>query len=224
MLTRLTSFLAGLMLLLCGLNTHAQENLPALRPGLVWGEKPAPPTPPSTVKGGEVVGGVQITAWLDKPSVTVANAIKLHFILTNLADAPLGLNERAAEGDFDFAAKDAQGKDVPLTRFGEIKRSWKGVIISSRPRTLKKGETAYYWVLVNRLLDLSLTGNYTLTIQREKGFFMENPTIWRSNPVPLTIESVVEPRYVPIPPNLPNPSPTPSTPSTPSTPPAPPAE
>lgn len=109
---------------------------------------------------GQVSGGFQLSASLDKEWVGFCEPVVLHLTIKNVSGEALRLWETFPDHDFVLEVTDDRGTSAPLTRFGEIARhaaSFRRLL-----RTVDPGEECSYAILVNRVHDMTLPGIYSI--------------------------------------------------------------
>ena len=117
---------------------------------------------PAPDRWGHVVEGFQLSARLEKESYAAGSPIWVTVAVRNAAKEPLRLLESLApDHDYTAEVKDEYGKPVPGTRYAGV-LAW-----SSRIRTrIEPGMEVQRAILLSRLIDMTLSGTYTVTVKR----------------------------------------------------------
>jgi hypothetical protein len=114
---------------------------------------------------------------------------RVDITIKNVSSQPVGVRRERAEGSGEisqeFDVRDSSGDPVPETRWGRRVREGPPIISSSILSIVAPGETAKDEVVLNRVYDLSLAGQYTVQAKR----FDEVSKIWvKSNTITITIQ------------------------------------
>jgi len=114
----------------------------------------------------EKAEGFVFTAALTKGDVLVCDRVSLTLALRNVSGQTKRIVETSLFQDYRFVVKDAKGKVVPLTQFGEAalrasKERWRTIV-----HELKEGETFVEVAIVNRAHDMTMGGVYTIVAMR----------------------------------------------------------
>ncbi len=102
---------------------------------------------------------------------TAGEALPMTITLKNAGRATVTYGHVAGIGDYELAVKDAEGKAVPVTRFGKWWLETVGGAGEERGkyviRKLEPGQSVSIAANLARLFDLSVAGKYTLTVGRK---------------------------------------------------------
>jgi hypothetical protein len=155
-------------------------------PSMARSATTVPATTPTTTPWGPTVDGVRIRLVTEKTDYRPLEPISSVVDFQNLRSSDEDILV-AFKGSYDFTVKGPNGKDCPLTLWGqdyvyrntdgELKTAKPGDVVSEREQVL------------NRLFDMTLPGNYTLTAHC--GWTGTDPTKsieLVSNPVTITIK------------------------------------
>lgn len=113
---------------------------------------------------GEAQGGFRLGVQGMKNDFSVKDAILLVMYLKNISDEPLRVI--ITGNDYEITVLDRDGNNVPLTRYGkhlanEADRFFLRVVLAVEP-----GEELRDELHVNRIFDMTLSGQYFVNISR----------------------------------------------------------
>lgn len=154
-----------------------------------------PTVEPPLREWGQVSGGFQLSAKLERECVGYCQPVTLNLIIRNVSEEALSLFERSPDRDFVLEVTDDLGKSAPLTRYGEIVRG--ATTSRMNIRRVDPKEECSYNILVNRVHDMTLPGIYSITAKyvKEMGPGHE-PVVIVSNTVEVKIpNNLVRPRH-----------------------------
>ena len=123
---------------------------------------------------GPLSEGCNLSIQVEKNKFNYCQPIILKITLKNSDKTPLMFADTGPESDFSIIVKNDEGKIVPLTAYGK-KRSdttFPKIIYMNVQITLQFKEKREYFLLVNRMHDMSLKGTYSITVKRS-GFMRE---------------------------------------------------
>jgi len=113
---------------------------------------------------------LQISAKLDKAIVGAGGPVVVGVEIKNISPQTVFYADTDQDSDFALVVKDAHGSLMPLTRYGSsrVLNPWhhsnRVVVIHLAPN-----QTAAYRLVVNSRYDMTLLGNYSVTVKRAFG-------------------------------------------------------
>ncbi len=113
---------------------------------------------------GDTIGGWRLAATLDRAAFLVEQPVTATVVLQNTSTKEQGFEVAAADADTILDCRRTDGAAVTATALGrglEARRADRSHV------TVAAGQTLVREVSVSQRLDLTLPGNYTLTIARE---------------------------------------------------------
>jgi hypothetical protein len=155
-------------------------------PGRAQSATTVPTTTPTTTPWGPTVDGVRIRLVTEKADYRPLEPISSVVDFQNLRSSDEEILV-AFKGSYDFEVKGPNGKDCPLTLWGQdyVYRNTDGEVRTAKPGDVVSEREQ----VLNRLFDMTLPGNYTVTARR--GWTGTDPTKSTelvSNPVTITIK------------------------------------
>ena len=115
---------------------------------------------------GNVVGGAELGIFVDKNVFSPCEPIIIVVKLKAVGGKSVGYEFTGRERDYRVSVKDKDGKDVPLTRYGARMKANAGEVFMRMFRTLDANQEATEQLLVNRSYDMTLSGRYTIVVDR----------------------------------------------------------
>jgi len=152
---------------------------------------------------GQTVAGCRLSVTADQASYHVSEPIRLKIIMENVGEGRISAS-RFGSGltkDYKFDLRLPDGDPAPLTLFGKRQDSLNGSR-SFSSLTLGPGETdlvtvpRFNRIYLDRLYDMTLAGEYTLTVKRRflpSGF--ESVRDWKevsSNTIKIAVREEIE--------------------------------
>jgi hypothetical protein len=117
-----------------------------------------------------VSNAVELTVALTEKGVA-GEALPITITLRNAGRAVVTYGEVAGIGDYKLAVKDAEGKAIPVTRYGkwwlETVGGGGGERYKYVIRKLEPGQSMSLSANLTRLYDLTVAGKYTLVVSRK---------------------------------------------------------
>jgi hypothetical protein len=144
----------------------------------------------SDLQWGPVVGGWRLSISLDRTEFRPVDPIILTIVFENASTSPQEYGAQAKFFDYFLSCRDEQGKEVPLTLYGERMKGNRGHgrYVGGE---LNHGERLVNELSITRFLDLTLDGTYTLTVSRDVFPHRENKTPpVKSNSISFKIEEL----------------------------------
>jgi hypothetical protein len=154
-----------------------------------------------TVEHPEIakIDGLRLVATTDKSRFIAGESVEVRLRIENTSKVMCGFMETQPDMDFSVSAKDAQGREVPQTAFGKMRLTipfFRRVF-----RRIDPGQSISYSLNVNRLVDMSGSGNYSVTIRKGITISSSNAQFIDSGnqtelatTIPIILE---EPKYLP---------------------------
>lgn len=111
--------------------------------------------------------GLQMTATVvsQQPNPKVGDALILDLAVKNVLNTNVGFTITGAVfNDFNVEMENVHGKPVPLTSYGRLTKDTHkyGVYHMNTMTPLEAGQTEHFYVWLNKVYDLSLSGRYTI--------------------------------------------------------------
>ena len=111
---------------------------------------------------GEEVQGLRMSIQLQDHDEKNCGPVTLSIIVKNVGKGVAMYTESSVYRDFDLTIKDTEGKEVPLTKYGEHIRDPR-LRFNLRLVKLQPGEQEEHSLIANRAYDMTLPGKYTIT-------------------------------------------------------------
>jgi hypothetical protein len=146
-------------------------------------------------KWGEAVEGQQLSIKTDKSAYPPGERIILSIVYKNSGDQPI-MTTGGTERHYDIKVIGEDGRDVPLTRYGQgggLGRIFNRSVIQITPG--EEQETKYP---LSRMHDLTMNSKYTITVKRKVWRDDESGSKWitvTSNKLQITIDSRLDPDF-----------------------------
>jgi len=151
---------------------------------------------------GATVAGCRFSVAADKSSYHVSEPIRLRLILENVGEGRISASDFSLTSDYMWDLRLPNGDPAPLTLFGKRRVSFDDVG-SARSWGLDPGERRIVSVsrsdrmYLNRLYDMTLAGEYTLTVKRR--FYPAGAECWKddweevsSNTIKIVVREEIE--------------------------------
>lgn len=121
----------------------------------------------SEIQWGQEINGCRFSATTDRPSYRFDEPIPLNFVLENVGNEPMIVRATDAMKIYRFDVRRADGKPAPLTSEGRRQSNdlegSENMSIKFPPGARRENGIA----MLNRLYDMTLLGEYTVTVYRE---------------------------------------------------------
>lgn len=111
--------------------------------------------------------GLKLTIRAEKPVAEYSRPVIVEIELSNESDRPISMRDNLiADLDYELHARDANGKEPPLTEWGDhLRNHWRGG--SGNDMTLAPGEKYSTKEDLSKIYEISVVGDYAVEACRE---------------------------------------------------------